>query len=148
MRRFFGMLLAVALLTVGSANAQDVVKHRVEKFKQNGADIQAIFKKHVPRGDFKAVEAAAARMAAWGAEMTDYFPPGATSDGARASLWDNFGDFTAKAVAFEAAARELQQAAAVDSAVKSMLEQELVKAAAQKVGGTCKACHDSYRIKK
>ena len=117
-----------------------IVEMRVKRFKQSGADIQAIFKKHMGAGNFAAIEEAAARMAAWGAEMPDAFPAGSKSVGAEPAIWENFSDFENKAEAFAKAAAKLKTAAASGNA-------GAVKKAAQAVGGTCKSCHQSYRIK-
>lgn len=117
-----------------------IVEKRVKRFKQNGADIQAVFKKHLPAGDKAAIEAAALRMAAWADEMPDAFPRGSGSVGADDALWDNFPDFKAKAEAMGSAARALKAAAGSG-------DKASIAAAAKRVGGTCKACHDSYRIK-
>ena len=117
-----------------------MVEKRVKRFKQSGADIQAVFKKHLPAGDYAAIEAAALRMAAWGDEMPDAFPAGSRSVGADDALWDNFPDFKAKSEAMAEASRALKAAAGSGDKVS-------VAAAAKRVGGTCKSCHDSYRIK-
>jgi len=117
-----------------------IVEQRVKRFKQSGGDIQAIFKKHMGAGNFAAIEEAAARMAAWGAEMPDAFPAGSKSVGAEPAIWENFSDFENKAEAFAKAAAKLKTAAASGNA-------GAVKKAAQAVGGKCKSCHQSYRIK-
>lgn len=117
-----------------------IVEKRVKRFKQSGGDIQAVFKKHLPAGDLAAIEAAAGRMAAWADEMPAAFPKGSRSVGANDDLWDNFSDFESKAAAMAAAARNLQSAAAAGDAKSAA-------AAAKKLGGTCKACHQEYRIK-
>ena len=117
-----------------------VVEQRVKRFKQSGADIQAIFKKHMGAGNFTAIEKAAELMAAWGEEMPDAFPAGSNSVGADPAIWENFSEFESKADAFAKAATELKAAAASGNA-------GAVKKAAQAVGGTCKSCHQSYRIK-
>ena len=117
-----------------------IVEKRVKRFKQSGADIQAVFKKHLPAGDYASIEAAALRMAAWGDEMPDAFPTGSRSVGADDALWDNFSDFKAKAEAMASASRALKAAAGSG-------DKASVTAAAKRVGGTCKSCHDSYRIK-
>ena len=69
----------------------------MKRFKQSGADIQAIFKKHMGAGNFAAIEQAATRMAAWGEEMPDAFPTGSNSVGADPAIWENFSDFENKA---------------------------------------------------
>ena len=117
-----------------------IVEKRVKRFKQSGGDIQAVFKKHLPAGDMAAIEAAAARMAAWADEMPSAFPKGSRSVGAKDKLWANFSDFENKAAAMAKAARNLQSAASAG-------DRKQVAAAAKKLGGTCKACHQEYRIK-
>lgn len=116
------------------------VEARVKRFKQSGADIQAVFKKHIGAGDYAAIEAAASRMAAWGQEMPDAFPEGSTSVGADSSIWENFSDFKNKSEAFANAATQLK-------VVSGSRDPKAVKAAAQALGATCKSCHESYRIK-
>lgn len=142
-----GFLLGAAFVSSGPAIAHEpgtyespIVEQRVKRFKQSGADIQSVFKKHIPAKDFGAIEAAALRIAVWASEMPDAFPAGSTSVGARSTLWENFPDFKAKAEANETAARNLK------AAVGSQDMQQIV-AAAKKVGATCKSCHDAYRLK-
>lgn len=118
-----------------------IVEQRVKRFKQSGADIQSVFKKHLPAKNFAAIEAAAVRIAVWAAQMPDAFPEGSTSKGARETLWENFSDFKAKAEANEAAARNLK-------AVAETQDMQKIVAAAQQVGATCKSCHDAYRLKR
>ncbi len=118
-----------------------LVEKRIKRFKQSGADIQAIFKKHIAAGDYVAIEKAATRIADWADVMPNYFPAGSSSKGARAEIWDNFSDFEAKAQANAKAARAVVMAAQV-------ADKKNVVAAARKMGGTCKSCHDSYRNKK
>jgi cytochrome c556 len=141
------VVAALSLSVLSSVQAHEpgtfespIVEQRVAKFKQSGGDIQSVFKKHLPAGDLDAVAAAALRMAAWADEMPEYFPKGSVSVGADKSLWDDFFDFKAKAKANASAARALHTAAL--SGDKSQ-----VVTAAKRVGGTCKSCHDSYRIK-
>ncbi len=117
------------------------VEDRIARFKQSGADIQAIFKVHLPAKDFDAIGAAANKMAMWGQDMTRYFPAGSTSEGAKAEIWQDFADFTAKAAAFSQASQELVATAAGGDAGR-------IAHAAKAVGATCKACHQSYRNKK
>lgn len=119
----------------------DVVAERIKHFKHNGADIQAIFRKHMPAEDNAAIEAAAKHMIKWGNRMTDYFPEGSHSEGAKKEIWENFSDFKSKARANVRAAEVLAMAARDG-------DKAAIRKAARAVGGTCKACHDSYRNKK
>lgn len=143
-----GILLAVSLaMPAPYALAHEpgtyespIVEERVNRFKQSGADIQAIFKKHLAAANFVAIESAAARMAQWGEEMPAAFPKGSNSIGADPAIWEDFDDFTAKANRFAEASLRLKQAVGSQDV-------GAVKSAAQAVGATCKACHQSYRIK-
>ena len=56
-----------------------LVEKRIKRFKQSGADIQAIFKKHIAAGDYVAIEKAATRIADWADVMPNYFPAGSSS---------------------------------------------------------------------
>ena len=142
-----GLLASFGAFVLSSAGAHEpgtyespIVEQRVAKFKQSGGDIQAVFKKHLPAGDLDAVGAAALRMAAWADEMPDYFPQGSESVGADKALWDDFLDFKTKAKANASAARALSVAARGGDTAQAVT-------AAKRLGGTCKSCHDSYRIK-
>ncbi|MGI9438317.1 MAG: c-type cytochrome [Parvibaculales bacterium] len=117
-----------------------IVEQRVKRFKQSGGDIQAIFKQHIGKKNFVAIEQAALRMAAWGRQMPDAFPEGSNSVGADPAIWENFSDFKAKSEAFANAAMRLK-------AVAGSRKIDPIKAAAQAVGASCKSCHESYRIK-
>ncbi len=146
-KRLYSLACGLMLLALSPVRAHEpgtfespIVEQRVAKFKQSGGDIQSVFKKHLPAGDMAAVEAAALRMAAWADEMPDYFPKGSVSEGADKALWQDFSDFETKAKANASAARALAVAARGG-------DKALVAKAAKRVGGTCKACHDSYRIK-
>lgn len=142
-----GMMAGGAFILTGPAGAHEpgsyespIVEERVKRFKQSGADIQSVFKKHLGAGDFTAIEEAAERMARWGAEMPDAFPVGSPSVGADNAIWQNFPDFKRKAEMHTAAAWQLKAAAGSG-------DRNQVLAAAKRVGGTCKACHTDYRIK-
>ena len=118
------------------------VEKRVHRFKQSGAAIQSVFKEHLGNDDFAAIAEAATLMAGWADVMPDYFPAGSTSPGARDDIWADFDDFKSKAADNANAARDLQQLALAGT------DKSAIAAAAKKLGGTCKACHQSYRIKK
>lgn len=135
-----GFLFSPAVAHEPGSYESPIVEQRVKRFKQSGADIQSVFKKHIPAKNYGGIEAAALRIAVWASQMPDAFPKGSTSVGARDSLWDNFADFKAKAEANETAARNLK------AAVGSRDMQQIV-AAAKKVGATCKSCHEAYRLK-
>ena len=128
--------------SVEPAADASIVEKRVHRFKQSGAAIQSVFKEHLGNDDFAAIAEAATLMAGWADVMPDYFPAGSTSPGARDDIWGDFDDFKSKAADNANAARDLQQLALAGT------DKSAIAAAAKKLGGTCKACHQSYRIKK
>ena len=128
--------------SVEPAADASIVEKRVHRFKQSGAAIQSVFKEHLGNDDFAAIAEAATLMAGWADVMPDYFPAGSTSPGARDDIWADFNDFKSKAADNAKAARDLQQLALAGT------DKSAIAAAAKKLGGTCKACHQSYRIKK
>ena len=128
--------------SVAPAADASIVDKRVHRFKQSGAAIQSVFKEHLGADDFAAIAEAATLIADWADVMPDYFPAGSTSPGARDEIWADFDDFKSKAADNAKAARDLQQLALAGADKGSIV------AAAKKLGGTCKACHQSYRIKK
>ena len=119
-----------------------IVEKRVHRFKQSGAAIQSVFKQHLGNDDFAAIAEAATLIGDWADVMPDYFPAGSTSPGARDDIWADFDDFKSKAADNAKAARELHQLALAGT------DKGAIAKAAKKMGGTCKACHQSYRIKK
>ncbi len=135
----FLSVLAFAL-PFASATA-DMIEERVSKFKKSGSEIQAVFRKHLPNNDLATIAAAADYMAAWAGDIPAAFPRGSKSEGARADIWDDFSDFTDKANANRKAAQKLAAAARSGDSDATM-------AAARALGGTCKSCHEKYRIKK
>jgi cytochrome c556 len=64
-----------------------------------------------------------------------------TKSEAKPNIWTDRADFDAKADAMVAAAVALKTAAATG-------DKAATTAAMQKVGGSCKACHDKYRAEK
>ena len=70
--------------------------------------------------------------------MPDLFPEGSESAGALDNIWLDFDDFRSKADANRQTALQLEQAAGTKDAAQIM-------AAVQKLSGTCKSCHQSYK---
>ena len=128
--------------SIAPAADASIVDKRVHRFKQSGAAIQSVFKEHLGNDDFAAIAEAGTLIADWADVMPDYFPAGSISPGARDDIWDDFEDFKSKAADNAKAARALQKLALAGS------DKAAIAASAKKMGGTCKACHQSYRIKK
>ena len=129
-------------VSVAPAADASIVDKRVHRFKQSGAAIQSVFKEHLGADDFAAIAEAATLIADWADVMPDFFPTGSNSLGARDEIWADFDDFKSKAADNAKAARDLQQL------VLASTDKGAIVATAKKLGGTCKACHQSYRIKK
>jgi len=127
-------ILATCLISVTQAG---VIEDRKSKFKESVAILRAI-KTQIGKGDFEAVAAGGRNIADWATKMPDFFPQGSESAGARESIWLNFEDFRSKATANKQAALQLEKAAGTKDA-------EQIMAAVQKLSGTCKSCHQSYK---
>lgn len=141
--RVSSYLVAAVMMAVSSGPvwAESVQDKRVTMFKKSGENIQAVFKTHLPNGDFESIRSFAEEMAEWGGVLPDYFPENATSEGARPEIWQNWNDFEAKAGDFTAAAQALVVATHAGNA-------ETIGGAVKALGATCKACHQKYRYKK
>ena len=88
--------------------------------------------------DAAAADAALAVIAAKAAEVPALFEAAETDPKSEAlpAIWEDYGDFTAKAKAMEVAAQAAQG---------TLVAQADVRGALAAVGETCKGCHKSYR---
>ncbi|QJE72975.1 cytochrome c [Aerophototrophica crusticola] len=144
-----GALLAAALVgTVGVAVAQDTAEVTIEQrkanFKQFGGAMK-VLKGYAKDGEGTAADAskAAQTLVTVGAGLHTWFPAGTAvgvgKSEALPAIWTNMADFEAKNASFQAAAKKLAAVNFTDKAATG--------AAFGEVGGTCKACHDSYKKK-
>lgn len=139
-RLFTSLFVSVTLLSASGtfvAQASDVVADRKSNFK-NSAGIMRGMRGHIGSSDFAAIETGALSIAAWAEQMTDYFPEGSMSTGAKPAIWDEFERFSLLASEHHKAALAL--AAAAESEDISA-----VTTAVQALGGTCQTCHSSYK---
>lgn len=92
--------------------------------------------------DMATVKEATALVASKSAELPSLFAEGTGPDAgeteAKANIWEEKDDFMAKAQDFHDAATKLNAMAMADNVAG-------FKEAFGETGGTCKACHDSYR---
>jgi cytochrome c556 len=92
--------------------------------------------------DLAAVRAAAATIARHSSEASRWFPQGTGPEigktGAKPEIWQNPRDFAAKLHNFQVAAQALNAAARSG-------DLPAIKGRYSDLGGTCKACHDTYR---
>ena len=132
---FLSASILVACLT--TPTQAGVIEDRKAKFKENVAILRAI-QAQIGKGNFEAIAAGGRNIADWATEMPDFFPKGSESAGALDAIWLDFDDFLSKAAANKQAALQLEQAAGTEDAGQIM-------AAVQKLSGTCKSCHRTFK---
>jgi cytochrome c556 len=129
---------ATALPLLAQDATNPAVIARQELMKGIGADLQVIGRMAQGQAPFDAAAAEAARadLVARSAQTVALFEPEETDPASEAlpEIWLAFDDFTQKAGALETAANALD--------VSSL---ETLQAGLGAVGGTCRACHTSYR---
>lgn len=139
---------AAALLVASAAFAHNGVKNaavmaRMSAMSGIGAEMKTLgeMAKGAVSFDANTAKAAAAAIAAHAAKTPALFE--AEEDDpkseAKAMIWTNFADFTAKAIALESVALELSTSITVS---------DDLGAAMKALGDTCKACHTDYRQKR
>ena len=94
--------------------------------------------------DLAQIQAAAAVVPKETAGMADWFPEGTGPDAgvkteALPIIWESKADFNEKVAALQDAAAKLDTAAQGGNLTQ-------IASAFQNAGGTCKACHDKYRL--
>lgn len=146
MRKFW-MALGGAALLAGSALAaspaiETAIKTRQANFKEMGKNFKAL---RDANGDAATIKAATAVISAKAAEQAKLFPKGSGPEAglktaAKAEIWTDWATFTKLQQDNIAAAAELNQVA-----MKG--DMAALPAAAGKLGGTCKACHDKFKNK-
>ena len=138
----FGFLICLATVLVASADASDVQKERKMRFEASSAAIKAMFRQHLPAGDFTAISKEAGILNVWAKEMPAKFPAGSDrpDDQARPEIWTDFETFKAAAANYEQTTAALQKAADGGDA-------DIVQAALLEVTASCKACHKKFRSK-
>lgn len=134
--------VAIATVAVAKEGVQDpTVKARMDLMGTIGMNTKVLGDMAGDKAPYDAAQAEAAKAAlvAASADIVAKFTPQAddpVSEGAPA-IWTNFADFTAKATALNAAATAID-VASLDG----------VKAGMGAIGGSCRDCHTTYRVKK
>jgi len=134
----FAAMVMFAGLPAAQAEDKDVIDYRQNLMKSLGANasaLGAILQNKVAYGDNLAHHADAIAAAAAAAQLA--FKDEVVGGTAKADVWSNWEDFSARFAQLEAAALEVS-AAAKDGGMA---------AAGPKVGAMfiCKSCHDTYR---
>jgi len=149
MKKLFTTLLLSALTTTSVAaataftDAKDAIDYRQSAFtmiRHNTGDIGEMLQGKVPF-DAKRVQQRADALAALAPLPWAAFSTAGTEKGggdAKAEIWADFKDFTAKADKFQVDTKALQTAAQSGDQAK-------IKAAFATFRGNCKACHDKYK---
>ena len=133
--------VALAALPKGKALAIMHERHEgMEKIGDTNKLLSREFRSGTPFAP--AVKSGAATLAGLAKRSSGWFPAGTGPEmgktGAKPEIWQNQRDFAAKLVAF-------QRAAAAFNASAASGDMGAAKARYADLGGTCKACHDSYR---
>lgn len=144
------VLLAATITLPAPAQAPapaDVIKQRQGNFKEFGRAMKAISDEMRARTpDAAVVRRSAQTLAGFGLQIPGWFPRGTGPEAGVATealpaIWARPADFAARANDLTAAARALDAAAASGDAAR-------MRSATAALGGTCKACHDDFRLKK
>ncbi len=131
--------------TETNSEAAAQIEARQAQYKKLGAAFKTIndqLKAGTP--DVAAIQAAAASIPVETAGMMDWFPEGTGPEAgveteALPAIWENRADFDQKIADFQAAAANL-------NTIAEGGDLAAIGAAFGATGGTCKACHDNYRL--
>lgn len=131
----------------GAAGVAATIDARQANFKdisKANKEVKAALEEAAP--DFEAIAAAATAANTGAAKITGFFPAGSGPESgeeteALATIWS-------KPEEFKAAADKLVTSSAALAAAAKAKDAETVKSAAADMGGSCKGCHDTFRLKK
>ena len=133
----------VAFAALPKSKALAIMHERHEGMEKIG-DTNKLLRREITSSSpfMPAIQSGAATIAGLSKKANGWFPAGTGPDvgktGAKPEIWQNQRDFVAKLHNFQAAAQ------AFNAAARSG-DMSAIKARYSDLGGTCKACHDSYR---
>ncbi len=141
----FGLVLGVALAGgTAHAAAADAVRTRIANYRELGAAFKAV--NDGLRGEVQTVLIQQSARQIRNASRAQYslFPAGSgpqpgVKTAARPDIWAKPAQFKTAQDNFARQAEVFQRAAGSGNAA-------LIRAEARKLGGTCKACHDVFRV--
>ena len=132
--------------TVALAAASDVISARQANFKTMGKAMKASFDelKH-PAPSIEVFRASASALSGAAPKVAAAFPKGSGPESgvktqALPAIWEKPDEFRADADKLTKAVQAYQQAATGGNL-------DVTKAALMQVGGACKGCHESFRLK-
>lgn len=144
--RVVGAILVGALALPALAAPADTIRARINGYRELGAAFKSV--NDGLRGEVQTIliQQSARQIKNAAREQYSWFAPGSASAPgvktyARPEIWRNAAEFKGMQDAFARQADALQKAAASGNAAT-------IRAEARKLGGTCKACHDKFRIEK
>ena len=150
MRRFGWLMSAVLVAGLGAAMAHaqgvaDVISARQAGYKATGGNMGAIKKVMDAGGDLSTVAANATDVANWGRKIPSMFPVGSGPESniktaALPEIWANKADFDKLAGNLATEADKLAVALKAN-------DKAAAATAFAATGGTCGACHRTYRAK-
>jgi cytochrome c556 len=138
---------AMVMLTIPSVSgpqAAAIMHERHEGMESMGNDLKTLHRAlDSDDPNMAAIRSAAADIAKKSKAASGWFPAGtgpeAGKTGAKPDIWQNPQDFAAKLAAFQKVAQQFYATALAGDA-------NGLKANADDLAGTCKACHDKYRM--
>lgn len=142
---FAALLAAGTILLVAAVDPHTAIPARQAGMKQIGRTFKGIMdqlKTSAPNGPQLKVETA--QLADLAVKVPSLFPAGSgpgtgVKTAVKADVWTHPADFHAKAAALASTTRALADAAAHSS------DPAVLMPLAAKVGGACKACHETYK---
>lgn len=136
-------MVMLALPSVKGAEAAKILHTRQDGMKALGDATKAIHRALAGTPDLSTVRSKAASVVSLSQQASGWFPLGTGSEagktGAKPEIWTHGPDFAAKLRNFQNAARAFNAAASQNDATA-------MNARFSDLGGTCKACHDQYRL--
>lgn len=140
----FAALLASAMLTPLAAAPADQVRMRIVGFKELGAAFKRLNDTLRGNGQPAVLQQSAKAIRQAAQHQYDWFPaasrPAAgVKTAARPEIWTKGREFRAAQDAFTRQAAVLERTTAGG-------DMSAVRAEARKLGATCKACHDNFRV--
>ena len=123
----------------------DVIKARIASFKEIGGGLKGIFDQlRAPEPQIALIKQSVKPITAGATGIYKWFPAGSGPESglktaAKPEIWTQAAKFKMAQDAFAAQAKALT--AAVDGG-----KLDLIKAEAIKMGGTCKGCHENFRV--
>lgn len=138
------LLLAASTSASAQTKPEDVIKYRKAQYTVllwNWMPLNAMMRGRIP---FDAAEFArrAELVAAVAPQLLEGFPEGSGAGAptdAKPEIWANFADFSAKM-------KDLERETAALATVAKGGDEAAIKAQFALTSGTCKACHDEYKV--